>query len=137
MPAWGFVRLAIVGAAMIATGNVSPGQRVYPEGALDFSGCEEPSHDVKAGTIAPRVSRMRVYDDIVAEARHCAAQEKCSVAGGVKGCRCPVAVRASTKQRVDDAAREASCQQVERLYCPPLKNPRCEKQMCVADQVSE
>jgi len=77
------------------------------------------------------------YDQIVADARPCAAQETCSVAGGAKGCRCPVAVRSDTKARVEDAAREASCAQVERLYCPPVEHPRCENQVCVADQVRE
>jgi hypothetical protein len=77
------------------------------------------------------------YDEAVAAAQVCAAGEQCVIAGGVKGCRCPVAVRASEKQRVDDAARRARCRQVERLYCPPLRNPRCEKNRCVADQVPE
>ena len=77
------------------------------------------------------------YDEIVADARRCPAQEQCSIAGGVTGCRCPVAVRADAKASVDAAAREARCAQTERLYCPPLENPRCEKQVCVADQVRE
>jgi hypothetical protein len=80
---------------------------------------------------------LEIYDEIVADARRCAAQEQCSVAGGVKGCRCPVAVRSDAKERVAAATREASCVQVERLYCPPLENPRCEKDVCVADQVRE
>jgi len=80
---------------------------------------------------------LGIYDKIVAGARQCSVQGQCSVAGGVKGCRCPVAVRAGAKGQVDAAAREASCPQTERLYCPPLENPRCEKQVCVAQEVGE
>jgi hypothetical protein len=80
---------------------------------------------------------LRTYDEIVADARRCVAGDHCLVAGGVRGCRCPVAIRASMQPRVDDAARERSCGQIERLYCPPLGNPRCEMQMCIADEVRE
>lgn len=80
---------------------------------------------------------VAIYDDIVADARRCIALQTCSIAGGVKGCRCPVSVRESAKERVGNAAREASCAETERLYCPPLKNPHCEKQVCIADQVLE
>ena len=82
-------------------------------------------------------SSIEIYDKIVADARRCIVQEQCLVAGGVKGCRCAVAVRASAKAHVDSVARETSCAQVERLYCPPLENPRCQKDVCVADLVSE
>jgi hypothetical protein len=80
---------------------------------------------------------LTIYDKIVADSRWCAAQEKCSVAGGVKGCRCPVAVRAGDKARVDANAGNATCAQTERLYCPLLQNPRCEENVCVADKVRE
>lgn len=77
------------------------------------------------------------YDQLVADSRRCEAEERCSLAGGVKGCRCPVSVRAGTKARVEAAARAASCAAVERLYCPPFENPRCKNNVCVADQVRE
>jgi len=64
-------------------------------------------------------------------------QEKCSVSGGVKGCRCPIAVRATASSLVDAAAQHVSCPQMERLYCPPLVDPRCERQVCVADEARE
>lgn len=37
---------------------------------------------------------LDTYDRVVAEARRCEAGTPCAIAGGVKGCRCPVAVRA-------------------------------------------
>src|SRR5262245_4856752 len=77
------------------------------------------------------------YDEIVARARRCPALEPCAIAGGVKGCRCPVAVRADAREAVSAAAQETRCAQTERLYCPRLEHPRCEKQVCVADQVRE
>lgn len=80
---------------------------------------------------------IEACDRIVANARQCTAQEQCSIAGGVKGCRCPVAVRADAQGRVDAAAQEVTCALPERLYCPPLRNPRCDKQTCVADGVYE
>ena len=77
-------------------------------------------------------------DEIVARARAGALlNRRARIAGGVRGCRCPAAVRASTKQAVDDAAQAARCEQVERLFCPPLRNPRCEREVCVADEVPE
>jgi hypothetical protein len=84
-----------------------------------------------------RVSQTGSYDDIMSGARRCTSQETCAVAGGVRGCRCPVAVRANAKGAVDAAARAASCEQVERLYCPPLVNPRCVNGTCVADPAPE
>ena len=84
-----------------------------------------------------RIAAISTYDEIVSDARRCNAQEACAIAGGVRGCRCPVAVRARMKQAVDDAAQAASCEQVERLFCPPLRNPRCEREACIADQVLE
>lgn len=86
-----------------------------------------------------RIAATSTYDEIVSDARRCNgnAQEACAIAGGVRGCRCPVAVRARMKQAVDDAAQAASCEQVERLFCPPLRNPRCEREACIADQVLE
>ena len=90
-----------------------------------------------ADTVPLKIAATSTYDEIVSGARRCTAQEACAIAGGVRGCRCPVAVRASTKQAVDDAAQAASCEQVERLFCPPLRNPRCEREVCIADQVSE
>jgi hypothetical protein len=80
---------------------------------------------------------LSIYDKIVAGARPCIVEGQCSIAGGVKGCRCPVAVRAGAKGQVDAAARKASCPQTERLYCPPLENPRCENQVCVAKENDE
>jgi hypothetical protein len=82
-------------------------------------------------------TKIQPYDDLVTEARRCSAGDTCVIAAGVKGCRCPVAVRASEKQRVDNAAKEAVCEQVERLYCPPLSNPRCEKSVCIATPAVE
>jgi hypothetical protein len=87
--------------------------------------------------IGRKIAATSTYDDIVFGARRCSAQDACAIAGGVRGCRCPVAVRASTKQAVDAAAAAASCEQVERLYCPPLRNPRCEREACIADEVPE
>jgi hypothetical protein len=87
--------------------------------------------------IPRKIAATTTYDEIVSSARRCNAREACAIAGGVRGCRCPVAVRASTKQAVDDAAQAATCEQVERLFCPPLRNPRCEKDACIADQVLE
>src|SRR5688572_17485269 len=84
-----------------------------------------------------KIAAISTYDQVVSGARRCTAQEMCAIAGGVRGCRCPVAVRASTKQAVDEAAQAASCEQVERLFCPALRNPRCEREICIADQVSE
>lgn len=89
------------------------------------------------GNAAAAGMNVAIYDDIVADARSCTASQTCSIAGGIKGCRCPVPVRESAKERVGNAAREASCAETERLYCPSLKNPRCEKQVCIADQVLE
>jgi hypothetical protein len=88
-------------------------------------------------TASTRLAATSTYDEIVSDARRCNAQEACAIAGGVRGCRCPVAVRARMKQAVDDAAQAATCEQVERLFCPPLRNPRCEKEACIADQVLE
>jgi hypothetical protein len=88
-----------------------------------------------ADAVALKIAATSTYDEIVSGARRCSAQEACAIAGGVRGCRCPVAVRAGTKQAVDDAAQAASCEQVERLFCPPLRNPRCEREACIADQV--
>jgi hypothetical protein len=90
-----------------------------------------------ADAIALKIAATSTYDEIVSGARRCTAQEACAIAGGVRGCRCPAAVRASTKQAVDEAARAASCEQVERLFCPPLRNPRCEREACIADEVRE
>lgn len=87
--------------------------------------------------VALRIVATATYDEIVARAGRCTAQQACAIAGGVRGCRCPAAVRASTKQAVDDAAQAARCEQVERLFCPPLRNPRCEREVCVADEVPE
>ena len=102
----------------------------------------EPVHQAgrgraKAAAVAPRIAATSTYDEIVSGARRCSGQEACAIAGGVRGCRCPVAVRSVTKQAVDDAAQAASCEQVERLFCPPLRNPRCEREACIADQVLE
>jgi hypothetical protein len=94
-----------------------------------------------ADNVCPLTSRVetkiQAYDDVVTEARRCSAGDACVIAGGVRGCRCAVAVRASAKQRVDSAAKEAACEQVERLYCPPLSNPRCEKSVCIATPAVE
>ena len=90
-----------------------------------------------SGTPGKASDALRAYDAVVANARRCAGEEKCLIAGGVKGCRCAVAVRRDAKAEVDQAARVATCPQVERLYCPPLENPRCEARQCVADQVRE
>jgi hypothetical protein len=92
---------------------------------------------VRVSPIPRKIAATTTYDEIVSSARRCNAREACAIAGGVRGCRCPVAVRASTKQAVDDAAQAATCEQVERLFCPPLRNPRCEKDACIADQVLE
>jgi len=80
---------------------------------------------------------LAAYDAAIADARRCAGEERCVIAGGVKGCRCRVAVRSYALEAVDRAARMASCPQVERLYCPPLTNPRCESGRCVADSVPD
>jgi len=90
-----------------------------------------------ADAVALKIAATSMYDEIVSGARRCTAQEACAIAGGVRGCRCPVAVRASMKQAVDQAAQAASCDQVERLFCPTLRNPRCEREICIADQVSD
>lgn len=78
-------------------------------------------------------STIADYDRIVAEAKRCTADEPCIVAGGVKGCRCPTALRASQAQRVSAMAQGAMCPQIERLYCPPLRAPRCIDGRCAAD----
>jgi hypothetical protein len=96
------------------------------------SGCAK-----AASTTARKISLTSTYDEVVSGARRCTAQEKCVVAGGLRGCRCPVAVRENAKGAVDAAARVSSCEQVERLYCPPLTNAHCEKEYCVADPVPE
>ena len=80
---------------------------------------------------------LETYDRVVAEARRCEPGTPCAIAGGVKGCRCPVAVRADMKERVDAAARSAVCRQVERLDCMPLRNAHCENGVCVADEARE
>ena len=80
---------------------------------------------------------LRGYDDLVSQARRCGANDRCVVAGGVRGCRCAVPVRAEERGRVDDAAQASRCAQVERLYCPPLSAPRCEKGRCTADEARE
>ena len=90
-----------------------------------------------ADAVTLKIAATATYDEIVSGARRCSAQDACAIAGGVQGCRCPVAVSASRKQAVDEAARAASCEQVERLFCPPLRNPRCEREACIADQVPE
>lgn len=81
-------------------------------------------------------STIADYDRIVADATRCAADEPCAVAGGVKGCRCPTSVRASEAQRVSAAAQGATCPQIERLYCPPLRAPHCNDGRCTAEVVS-
>jgi hypothetical protein len=104
------------------------------------SGSVSQARHCRAGeqvTASTRLAATSTYDEIVSDARRCNAQEACAIAGGVRGCRCPVAVRARMKQAVDDAAQAATCEQVERLFCPPLRNPRCEKEACIADQVLE
>ena len=80
---------------------------------------------------------LRGYDDLVSQARRCGANDRCVVAGGVTGCRCAVPIRAEERGRVDDAAHASRCAQVERLYCPPLSAPRCEKGLCTADEARE
>lgn len=80
---------------------------------------------------------LRGYDDLVSRARQCGADDRCVVAGGVKGCRCAVPVRAEERGHVDDAAHRSQCAQVERLYCPQLSAPRCEKGLCTADESRE
>jgi hypothetical protein len=90
-----------------------------------------------ADAVALKIAATTTYDEIVSGARRCRAQEACAIAGGVQGCRCSVAVRASRKQAVDEAARLASCEQVERLFCPPLRNPRCDREACIADPLPE
>ena len=82
-------------------------------------------------------AELRAYDDLVSQARRCGANDRCVVAGGVKGCRCAVPVRAEERGRVDDAAHVSQCAQVERLYCPQLSAPRCEKGLCTADESHE
>ena len=76
------------------------------------------------------------YDRVVAESRRCAPGQGCAIAGGVPGCRCPVAVRAEAKAEVDAAAARARCRQTERLYCPPLADPRCESGNCAASLIA-
>lgn len=102
------------------------------EGPYIESGCAK-----AASTTARKISPTSTYDEVVSGARRCTAQEKCVVAGGLRGCRCPVAVRENAKGAVDAAARVSNCEQVERLYCPPLTNAHCEKEYCVADPVPE
>ncbi|MCW7537954.1 hypothetical protein OOT46_08835 [Aquabacterium sp. A7-Y] len=80
-------------------------------------------------------SGLAAYDDLLVEARRCHAQEACTVAGGVEGCRCPSAVRADAATTVDAAARGASCPARQRLYCPPLVRSRCDQGSCLADVV--
>lgn len=81
-------------------------------------------------------STIADYDRIVAEAKRCTADESCIVAGGVKGCRCQTAVRASEAQRVSAMAQSITCPQIERLYCPPLRAPHCIDGRCAAEIVS-
>jgi hypothetical protein len=81
-------------------------------------------------------STIADYDRIVADAMRCTPEEPCTIAGGVKGCRCPSAVRASEAQRVSVAAKGATCPQIERLYCPPLRAPHCNDGRCAAEVVS-
>ena len=134
-------QLVLIVAALLLPVNARHAQ----EGAhgdsdigVAVAGCSGPSQtQPRATTSRSTKSGLELYDEVVADARRCASEEKCAIAGGVKGCRCPVAVRDSAKARVDKAAREASCEQVERLFCPPLQNPRCEKETCIADQVDE
>lgn len=93
--------------------------------------------------LAPAASERRderpltAYDQLIAEFKSCKLDERCAIAGGVKGCRCPGAVRAEAKARIDAAAQAATCPAVERLYCPPLKDPRCEASVCTATPVLE
>jgi hypothetical protein len=135
------VHLAVIITALLTPVNAPEAQQRAHLGAqtavADKTCAGSSQTPIPAGTFTQEKSGLELYDKIVADAQRCAPEEKCAVAGGVQGCRCPVAVRASAKQVVDKAAGEASCEQVERLYCPPLKNPRCQKQACIADQVRE
>ena len=79
---------------------------------------------------------LAAYDQLISESKRCDAEAQCTVAGGVKGCRCASPVRSDAKARVDAAAQGAVCPAVERLYCPPLKQPRCEAGVCVATPAS-
>lgn len=85
----------------------------------------------------PAATSLAVYDALVAAGRICAQHDACVVAGGVKGCRCPLAVRADAASEIAVAARAAQCPQIERLYCPPLANPVCAQGRCAAQIVEE
>ena len=76
------------------------------------------------------------YDEAVSEAQSCSAMDTCVIAGGVTGCRCEVAVRDTKAGAVNQAASEVSCE-VEKLACFELENPRCDDNVCVADEVIE
>jgi hypothetical protein len=76
------------------------------------------------------------YDDVVSEATRCDGTERCVLAGGVPGCRCEVAVRASAAEQVDEAADATGCPHVERLACVPLEKLRCEAGRCMGDTVT-
>jgi hypothetical protein len=78
------------------------------------------------------------YDEAVTAAVSCTADETCVIAGGVWGCRCPVAVVADQEADVNQAAAEAECpDEYERLACVPVVNPRCDNGRCLADTQQE
>ena len=99
-------------------------------GALTLS----PSH---AASDRGNERPLAEYDQLISESKRCNPDDRCVVAGGVKGCRCSTAVRSEAKARIEAAAQGATCPAVERLYCPPLKDPRCEARICVATPVPE
>jgi hypothetical protein len=77
------------------------------------------------------------YDQLITASKRCNPDDRCVVAGGIKGCRCSTAVRSEAQARVEGAAQGAVCPAIERLYCPPLKDPRCDAGICVATPVPE
>jgi hypothetical protein len=77
-------------------------------------------------------SSLEEYWREVEKARACEPDDVCVIAGHGTSCACPVVVNEAHADRIDEMARQVSCNHA--VDCLLLCNPRCEDGRCVADR---